>query len=79
MTSTITYAIGHTGSDYYHRRGIPTLLGAKRIARQDIAQSVNGEITIYCEDHGWTTDTGQPYTDEVAKLYGYDDRWAGVG
>ena len=75
MANQTTFAISHSGDINLHRTGIKTLLGAKRIAKQDIAQSFNGRITVHAELHH---DNGEIERYAVAVLYGYDDKWTQV-
>ena len=75
MTTKITYAISHSGDINFHRTGIKTLLGAKRIASQDIAQSFNGHISVHAE---YYHDNREIERYEVAVLYGYDKKWTSV-
>lgn len=75
MTNKTTYAISHSGDFYLYRTGIKTLLGAKRIAKQEINQSLNGRITVHLEIHH---DNGDVERYDAAVLYGYDKNWTNL-
>lgn len=75
MATATTYAIAHSGSYDFYRTGIKTLLGAKRLAKQGIAQSHDGLIEVLAEHHD---ETCTPYRETVAILHGYSDKWINV-